>query len=93
MPEKIVSGIMKACEKRPVSMEDIEAIRDSIIQEIQSGGEKEVSSSFVGEMVMKALHELDPVAYVRFASVYREFKDVDEFMDEIRHFIKNKNDI
>ena len=93
MPEKIVSGIMKACEKRPVSMEDIEAIRDSIIQEIQSGGEKEVSSSFVGEKVMKALHELDPVAYVRFASVYREFKDVDEFMDEIRHFIKNKNDI
>jgi len=93
MPEKIVSGIMKACEKRPVSMENIEAIRDSIIQEIQSGGEKEVSSSFVGEMVMKALHELDPVAYVRFASVYREFKDVDEFMDEIRHFIKNKNDI
>ena len=93
MPEKIVSGIMKACEKRPVSMENIEAIRDSIIQEIQSGGEKEVSSSFVGEKVMNALHELDPVAYVRFASVYREFKDVDEFMDEIRHFIKNKNDI
>ena len=92
MPEKIVAGILKACEKRPVSKDDIESIRDRIIHDIQSAGEKEIPSSFVGERIMGALHELDPVAYVRFASVYREFKDVDEFMGEIRHFIHDKKD-
>jgi transcriptional repressor NrdR len=89
-PEKIVSGLMKACEKRPVPIEDIETIRDAIIQEIQARGDKEVPSSFIGERIMDALHALDPVAYVRFASVYRDFKDVGEFMEEIKGLVKGK---
>lgn len=88
--EKIVTGIMKACEKRPVSMDDIEQIRDSIIQDIQRSGDKEVSSSYIGEKVMNLLHGLDTIAYVRFASVYREFKDVDEFMEEVMRLIQHK---
>jgi transcriptional repressor NrdR len=87
-PEKILSGLRKACEKRPVPTEEIDAIKDSIVQEIQSRGEKEVPSSFVGECIMNKLHDLDPVAYVRFASVYRDFKDVNEFMSEIHGLIK-----
>jgi len=90
VPEKIVAGVMKACEKRPVSMDDIEAIRDSIIQDIQRSGDKEVSSSYIGEKVMDLLHGLDTIAYVRFASVYREFKDVDEFMEEVMRLIQHK---
>ncbi len=89
-PEKIVTGVMKACEKRPVSMDDIEAIRDSIIQDIQRRGDKEVFSSYIGEKVMELLHGLDTIAYVRFASVYREFKDVDEFMEEVMRLIQHK---
>ena len=89
-PEKIVSGLMKACEKRPVPIEDIETIRDAIIQEIQARGDKEVPSSFIGERIMDALHALDPVAYVRFASVYRDFKDMGEFMEEIKGLVKGK---
>ncbi len=88
LPEKIITGLLKACEKRPVSVEQIEAIRDTIIQEIHSRGEKEVSSAFIGEKVMECLHEIDPVAYVRFASVYRDFKDVNEFMQEIKGLLK-----
>jgi transcriptional repressor NrdR len=87
-PEKILSGLRKACEKRPVPTEEIDAIKDSVIQEIQTRGEKEVPSSFIGELIMDKLHSLDPVAYVRFASVYREFKDVNEFMSEIQGLIK-----
>ncbi len=83
-PEKVVAGMMTACEKRPVGMDDIESIRNSIIQDIQAKLDKEVQSSYIGEKVMEALHKLDPVAYVRFASVYREFKDVNEFMEEIK---------
>lgn len=90
-PEKVISGMITACEKRKVSIEDIEAIKDSIIQEIQSKWDKEVPSSYIGEKVMEALHRLDPVAYVRFASVYREFKDVSEFMDEIKGLDKDKS--
>ena len=86
--EKILSGLRKACEKRPVPTEEIDAIKDSIIQEIQSRGEKEVPSSFIGERIMEKLHYLDAVAYVRFASVYREFKDVNEFMSELQGLIK-----
>ncbi len=89
-PEKIVAGIMKACEKRPVSMDDIEAIRDAIMQDIQKRGEKEISSVHIGEMVMDALHKLDSIAYVRFASVYRDFKDVGEFMDEVKSLVHRK---
>jgi len=89
-PEKIIAGLMKACEKRPVSMDTIEAIRDAIMQEIQNRGEKEISSAFIGERIMDALNSLDPVAYVRFASVYRDFKDVGEFMQEIKGLVQSR---
>lgn len=81
---KVIDGIVTACEKRPVAMERIEAIKDALIQDIQSRWDREVPSSYIGGKVMEALHELDQVAYVRFASVYRDFKDVSEFMDEIK---------
>ncbi len=91
-PEKVVAGIMTACEKRPVSMEEIESIRVSVIQDILAKLDKEIPSSYIGTKVMEALHKLDPVAYVRFASVYREFKDVSEFMEEIRELRKSKHE-
>ncbi len=81
---KILSGLKKACEKRPVSIGALGAATDRIEKRIQDLGETEVPSRAVGEEVMRALQELDPVAYVRFASVYREFKDIDQFMDTIR---------
>jgi transcriptional repressor NrdR len=87
---KVVSGIMTACEKRPVSMETIETVKDGLIQDIQSKWDREVPASYIGERIMEALHKLDPVAYVRFASVYREFKDVSEFMDEIKGLRRTK---
>jgi transcriptional repressor NrdR len=81
---KILSGLKKACEKRPVSVLDMEDVVKSIEAKLLEGGEKEVSSHIIGEMVIDRLHELDQVAYVRFASVYREFSDVSEFMDALR---------
>ncbi len=81
---KIISGIKKACEKRPVSTATIEDAADRIEKRIQEMGESEIKSLVVGEEVMKGLHQLDQVAYVRFASVYREFKDIDQFMDELK---------
>ena len=81
---KILSGLKKACEKRPVSIGALGSATDRIEKRIQDLGETEVASRAVGEEVMRALQELDPVAYVRFASVYREFKDIDQFMDTIR---------
>ena len=81
---KIVSGLKKACEKRPISTATIEAVTDRIEKRIQDMGETEIESTAVGEEVMKELSQLDQVAYVRFASVYREFKDIDQFMDEIK---------
>jgi transcriptional repressor NrdR len=81
---KILSGLKKACEKRPVSIGALGAAVDRIEKRIQDLGETEVPSRTVGEEVMRALQELDSVAYVRFASVYREFKDIDQFMDTIR---------
>lgn len=81
---KILAGLKKACEKRPVSIGALGAATDRIEKRIQDLGETEVLSRAVGEEVMRALQELDPVAYVRFASVYREFKDIDQFMDTIR---------
>ena len=88
-PNKVTAGIITACEKRPVSIEDIDAVKDSILHDIQSKWDREVPSTYIGEKVMEALHRLDPVAYVRFASVYREFKDVREFMEEIKGFDKD----
>ncbi|HOS98692.1 MAG TPA: transcriptional regulator NrdR [Deltaproteobacteria bacterium] len=90
-PGKVVSGIRKACEKRPVSMEAIETLKDALIQDIQSKWDREVPSSYIGERIMDALNKLDPVAYVRFASVYREFADVNEFMDEIKGLRRVRN--
>lgn len=80
---KIVSGLKRACEKRPVSVDTIEAVADRIERQLQERGEKEVTSVVIGEAVMQELHGLDAVAYVRFASVYRSFGDVHEFMREL----------
>lgn len=89
---KIIAGLEKACEKLPVSMTDIDAFVDEIELRLQDVGGKEVSTSQVGEWVMEALPSLDEVAYVRFASVYRQFKDVNEFMDELKIFLGNTNE-
>lgn len=78
--EKIFSGIQKSCQKRPVTTQQIESAVSAIEKQIQSYGLKEIPSNSVGEMVMMALHKLDKVAYVRFAAVYREFRDVEEFV-------------
>ena len=87
---KIVAGLEKACEKRPVSMADIDRFVDRIERKLQDVGGKEVPTSQVGEWVMEALPDLDEVAYVRFASVYRQFKDVNEFMDELKHLLEQR---
>ncbi len=81
---KIVIGVLKACEKRPVGVEQIEDVVDRIEKEISSSVEKEVRAETVGLMVMEELKVLDAVAYVRFASVYRQFKDINEFMDVLK---------
>lgn len=85
---KIIAGIKRACEKRPVSVETIEQIADRIETAVAERGEREISSSFIGEIVMNELHQIDQVAYVRFASVYRSFKDIEEFMRELEDLIR-----
>ena len=85
---KIISGILKACEKRPVSMEKVEAVVDRVEKELQKSFDKEVKAQAVGELVMEHLHKLDEVAYVRFASVYRQFKDINQFMAELKDLLK-----
>jgi transcriptional repressor NrdR len=87
--DKIRIGITKACEKRSVSMNSIEDFLDEIEQELRETGKKEISSSIVGERVINRLHDLDEIAYVRFASVYREFKDVNEFVQELKLMLEN----
>jgi transcriptional repressor NrdR len=87
---KILSGLKKACEKRPISVATIEAVTDRIEKRIQDMGETEISSRTIGEEIMKELHNLDQVAYVRFASVYREFKDIDQFMDELKALARER---
>ena len=84
---KIIAGLEKACEKLAVSMADIDAFVDAIEQKLQDYGGKEIATSQVGEWVMEALPTLNEVAYVRFASVYRQFKDVNEFMEELKLFL------
>ncbi|TAL17224.1 transcriptional repressor NrdR [bacterium] len=86
--QKIVSGLQKACEKRPISAQTIQEIADRIEHEIQEKGAREVETREVGEAVMKELRNLDGVAYVRFASVYRDFRDLDEFMTTLRDLLK-----
>ena len=91
--EKLVKGLFKACEKTNVPYDTIETIAAEIERDLLSETEKEISSQLIGEKVMDALQSVDPVAYVRFASVYREFKDVETFMNEIETLLKNtKND-
>ena len=85
---KIESGVMRACYKRAVPIADIQAMIDRIEADIYNRGTGEIRSSDIGEMIVEGLKELDPVAYVRFASVYREFKDVDTFMEELKKIIK-----
>jgi transcriptional repressor NrdR len=89
---KILVGLKKACEKRPISIGTIEAVTDRIEKRIQEMGETEIESRVVGEEVMKELHQLDQVAYVRFASVYREFKDIDQFMDELKTLAQQRRE-
>lgn len=81
---KVLSGLQKACEKRDISINILEQFVDELERELQETGEKEIPSTVVGERVMNKLHELDDVAYVRFASVYREFKDINDFMSELK---------
>ena len=81
--QKVLSGLKKACEKRPVSMDTLEKVVDEIEKKLLEGADKEISSAAVGEEIMRRLQELDKVAYVRFASVYREFKDINEFVREL----------
>jgi len=89
---KIHAGLKKACEKRPISTATIEDVTDRIEKRIQEMGETEIESRIVGEELMKELHQLDQVAYVRFASVYREFKDIDQFMDELKTLTQQRRE-
>ena len=87
---KIVNGLKRACEKRPVSVDTIEALADAIERQLQESGEREVTSRAIGEAVMRDMHDVDGVAYVRFASVYRSFRDVHEFMHELEELIAQR---
>jgi transcriptional repressor NrdR len=87
---KIVEGMRRACEKRPVSIDRIEAVADAIEQELMERPEKEIKVAYVGERVMKELRLMDDVAYVRFASVYRSFRDIEEFMKELKELYELK---
>lgn len=86
--EKLLGGLMKACEKRPVSSDQVESIVTYVENQIQNSAKREISTNEIGEMVMKQLKEIDEVAYVRFASVYRQFKDVNSFMEELQDMLK-----
>lgn len=85
---KIINGIVKACEKRPISKTDIELLVDRLETRLQESSEREISTTTIGEWVMKELHGMDEVAYVRFASVYRSFRDISEFMQELQELLK-----
>ena len=86
--DKVLNGILRACEKRPVTLADIEKLIDDIEAKLYNMLEREVTSERIGEMVMERLQVLDDIAYVRFASVYRQFKDINSFMDELAKIIK-----
>lgn len=89
--EKLLRGILKSCQKTNVGFEAIEKMVDEIERDLHNFGEKEIKSELIGQMVMNHLQKLDPVAYVRFASVYREFKDVETFREEIESLLNTKN--
>jgi len=86
--EKLMNGIMVACEKRPVSMKRVEKLVDDIERTLEKTHEREVASQEIGELVMRGLHSIDKIAYIRFASVYRQFRDVGEFMKELKKFLR-----
>ena len=88
--EKIMNGLRKACEKRPVSMDSLERVVERIESWAQERGGKEIPAKDIGERVMEELHELDEVAYVRFASVYRQFKDINQFMSELKGLLQRR---
>lgn len=87
---KILNGMVRACEKRPVSVAELENVADEIEQIIQNSLDREVSTAYIGELVMERLKPLDEVAYVRFASVYRQFKDINSFMAELNRLLAEK---
>lgn len=87
---KLINGMVRACEKRPVALQTLERIADDIEQELQSNLEREVRTVEIGEMVMNRLKDVDEVAYVRFASVYRSFKDINTFMEELSKLLTEK---
>ena len=88
---KLINGMVRACEKRPVTLSQLEAIADDIEQELMGKLDHEISSEAVGNMVMDRLKDLDEVAYVRFASVYRQFKDINTFMEELTKLLSDRN--
>ncbi len=88
---KVLAGLRRACEKRPVSTEMLDGLVDQIERALVESGDKEIDSSVIGEQVMQRLREIDQVAYVRFASVYRSFKDIHEFMTELSQLLASKN--
>jgi transcriptional repressor NrdR len=88
--KKILDGLRKACQKRDISTQQLEEITDRIERRLMERGGKEVLSSEVGEQIMQELHDLDQVAYVRFASVYRSFKDLNDFMEEVKTFLERR---
>ncbi|MEA3428611.1 MAG: transcriptional regulator NrdR [Thermodesulfobacteriota bacterium] len=88
--EKVRSGVLKACEKRNISINVIDQFIDDLERDLKETGEKEIPSNTIGEKIMTKLHEIDDVAYVRFASVYREFKDVNDFVSELKGLLSNK---
>lgn len=87
---KILVGLTKACEKRPIAVDTLEGITDTIVKKLIGLSVKEIPSSWIGEEVMSALKDLDKVAYVRFASVYRQFKDINELMNEVKTLFEHK---
>jgi len=89
--QKVVHGVRAACSKRPISLEQIDAIAESVERELQECGEREIPSNRVGEKVMDRLRGLDPVAYVRFASVYRKFRDIEDFAQEVAKLVTERS--
>lgn len=88
---KLLSGLLRACEKRPVPLETMEGIANSIEGQLQTSAQREVTSQHIGELAMNALRGVDEVAYVRFASVYRQFKDINTFMDELNKLLSERS--
>ncbi len=89
--QKIMNGLLKACEKRPVSTEQLEIVVSDIERQLRDMNEREVDSNIIGEAIMNRLFEIDEIAYIRFASVYRQFRDIQRFMEELDQLVKNKS--